>query len=380
MSRTNSNLKFELHKIIDQTVNGDDPDEFINQIVQKFGHKVFEEKIFGLSKNDLQEPILNPSNRKFTAFPIEYPKIWELYKDQVACFWKAEEVDLSEDRVHFLTLNKNERYFIEMILAFFAASDGIVNLNIGERFINEIQITEALYGYQYQMMMENIHSEMYSLMIEALVQDEERKKYLFNAVKEIPAIKKMADWAFKWVDSKSNYAYRLVAFALFEGIFFSGAFAGIFWIKKVRNKNKSFMEGLCKSNKFIARDEGLHCRFACELYKLLNNKLSFVEISNMVREAVEIANNFWTISLPCKLIGMNSESMCQYIEYIGDKILGMLGYKKIFFKNNPFPFMNTIGLDDKTNFFELRPHEYQDSHTKNKTKSKNISLMICDEF
>ncbi len=332
---------------------------------------------------DKDEPLLNPDNYKFTAFPIKFENIWRKYKEQMACFWKPEEIDFSNDYTDFITMNKDEQYFTEMILAFFAASDGIVNFNTSERFIKDVKVTEALFAYQFQMMMENIHSETYSLMLDNIVKDPIRREFLFNAIKTVPSVKMMADWAFKWIHSSKRFAHRLVAFAVVEGVFFSGAFAAIFWLKKYKNKErqsskgKPFMNGLVTSNKFIARDEGLHCKFACELYQLLNKKLSTEEINKIIIEAVDISKYFMTDALPVRLIGMNGDMMCDYIEYVADIILSMLGHKKYYNKKNPFKFMETIGLDDKTNFFELRPHEYQDSHIMNKSKKE---IIISDEF
>lgn len=329
------------------------------------------------------EPILNPENKRFTAFPIKYQTIWKRYKEQMASFWKAEEIDFSSDYNDFLTLSTDEQHFIEMILAFFAASDGIVNFNLGERFIREIQNTEIIFTYQFQAMMENIHSETYSLMLDNIVKDPTKKEYLFNAIQNVESVKLMADWAFKWIESSASFAHRVVAFAVIEGVFFSGAFAAIFWIKKFKNKSsqangKPFMDGLIKSNKFISRDEGLHTQTACDVYALLNKKLSSNEINEIIREGVDIAKVFYTDALPVKLIGMNSETMCDYIEYIADRLLIMLGHKKIYNKTNPFKFMETIGLNDKTNFFETRPTEYQDAHIMN--KGNRTKIIIEDDF
>ena len=303
----------------------------------------------------------------------------------MASFWKAEEIDFSGDYNDFLTLSDGEKYFVEMILAFFAASDGIVNFNLSERFTKEIQNTEILFTYQFQTMIENIHSEVYSLMLENIVKDVARREFLFNAIQNIESIKLMADWAFKWIESSASFAHRVVAFAVVEGVFFSGAFAAIFWLKKYKNKNRSdfskgkpFMDGLIKSNKFISRDEGQHCAYACEVYSLLNHKLPASEINEIIKEGVEIAKKFMTDAIPVKLIGMSNQSMCDYIEYIGDRMLIMLGYKKIYNKANPFKFMETIGLNDKTNFFESRPHEYQDSHIMN--IGNKTSIVINDDF
>lgn len=322
---------------------------------------------------------------KFTAFPIKFQKIWKLYKDQVASFWKAEEIDFSNDYGDFLTLNKNEQYFVEMILAFFAASDGIVTFNLSERFTKEVKNTEILFAYQFQTAMENIHSETYSLMLENIVRDPERKNYLFNAIKTVDSVKQMADWAFKWIESSSSFAHRVIAFAIVEGVFFSGAFASIFWLKKYKNKNngngkgKQFMEGLIKSNNFIARDEGMHCTFATEIYSLLNNKLTQQEIHAIMKEAVVIACNFMNDTLPVKLIGMNSEQMCEYIQFVADRLLSMLGYKKIYETKNPFKFMETIGFLGKTNFFEVGATEYGDANIKNKSKGKK-DIVLDENF
>jgi len=383
--------KMDLIKCINSQMNGDS--ELINyaveQLVENNGARVIEKSLDNCNKKlniSLEiEPILDPNMKKFTAFPIQYRNIWRKYKEQMASFWKAEEIDFSGDYNDFLTLSDGEKYFVEMILAFFAASDGIVNFNLSERFTKEIQNTEILFTYQFQTMIENVHSEVYSLMLENIVKDVARKEFLFNAIQNVESIKLMADWAFKWIDSSASFAHRVVAFAVVEGVFFSGAFAAIFWLKKYKNKNrndfakgKPFMDGLIKSNKFISRDEGQHFSFACEIYSLLNHKLPASEINEIMKEGVEISKKFMTEAIPVKLIGMSSQSMCDYIEYIGDRSLVMLGYKKIYNKANPFKFMETIGLNDKTNFFETRPHEYQDSHIMN--TGNKTSIVIKDDF
>lgn len=352
----------------------------MDKLVSKFGLLKVQSYVDGLSERDLLEPILNPDNQKFTAFPIKYQGIWDLYKAQMACFWKAEEIDFSTDYEDYMTLNNDEKHFVEMVLAFFAASDGIVNFNLNERFSREIKITEAQFAYSFQMMMENVHSHVYSLMLDNIIKDPTKKDHLFNAIQTVPAVKLMADWAFKWINSSESFAHRIVAFTIVEGVFFSGFFAAIFWLKKYKNDGgkKSFMNGLVKSNKFISRDESLHTIFGSEIYKLLINKLPAETINEIMTEAVRIAQNFMTDALPVKLIGMNSDHMNDYIEYIGDRLLGMLGHKRIFNKKNPFDFMKTIGLNDKTNFFESRPHEYQDSHVMN--KGKILSKINLDEI
>lgn len=331
----------------------------------------------------LVEPLLDPKNQKFTAFPITYPDIWEEYKKQQACYWKAEEIDFSSDYADFKKLNDGEKHFIEMILAFFAASDGIVNFNLSERFTREIQVTEALFAYQFQIMMENVHSQVYSLMLDNIVKDPTKRKKMFNAITEIPAVKLMADWAFEWIDSDKSFAHRLVAFAIVEGVFFSGAFAAIFWLKKYKQEksSKPFMNGLVMSNKMIARDEGLHYNFACVLYKHIVNKLSQKEIEKMVRSSTKIAQYFMTEAMPVRLIGMNDKMMNQYIEYISDMLLNRLGYDKIYNQKNPFKFMETIGLNDKTNFFDRRASEYQDAHIMDKSNNNNNGeFIISDDF
>lgn len=324
------------------------------------------------------EPILDPSNEQFTVFPIRYPDIWNMYKKQVAAMWKAEEIDMSQDMTDFEMLNDNEQHFLKMILAFFAASDGIVNFNLSERFIRDVSIMEIQIAYAFQTMMENIHGETYSLMLNNIIEDKEEKEYLLNAIETVPAVKMMTDWAFKWIDSPKSFAHRVVAFAIVEGVFFSGAFAAIFWFKKQKNKGKLFMPGLIKANEFIARDEGMHCDFACMIYSHLENKLSEEAMYEIMDDAVSIADNFMTEALPCRLIGMNQESMSEYIRCTADRLLYDLGYGKLYDVSNPFDFMGTIGLMGKSNFFETRPTEYQDAYimdTGNKSE-----LVIADDF
>lgn len=355
----------------------------LRKLIEEFGY----DHVMSLVKSmkpvnelDEDEPILDKKNHKFTTFPIHYQNVWQLYKEQIACFWKASEIDLSNDYDDFMTLNDNEKYFVEMILAFFAAQDGIVNMNLSERFTTEIQITEIVMTYQWQTMMENVHSETYSLMLDNIVKDPVRREFLFNAMTNIPAVKAMADWALKWVTSDKSFAHRVLAFAVVEGVFFSGAFAAIYWLKTYKNKNrgmakgKPFMDGLTKSNKFIQRDEGLHCKFAALIYSLLKKKLSENEVKELVDEGVKLAQDFMIHAIPVKLIGMNNEDMCDYIEYIGDRLLNGVGYSKIYNKKNPFKFMELIGMTDKTNFFETRPHEYQDAYVMNTGNKSKITI------
>jgi len=301
-----------------------------------------------------------------------------MYKKQLSAFWKAEEIDFSNDYSDYLELNEDEKHFIEMNLAFFAASDGIVNFNLATRFLQEVQVMEAQVAYTFQMMIENIHNEVYSLMLDNIIRDKEKKDYLFNSIKNVESVKMMADWAFKWIDSDKSFAHRVIAFATIEGIFFSGAFASIFWLKKYKSSGRRFMDGLVKSNEFIARDEGMHTDFACELYNMLENRLTFEEVKNIVCEGVDIAINFIGDALPVKLIGMNESNMKDYIMYVADRLLVILGYSKVYNTQNPFPFMETIGMLQKTNFFESRPTEYQSAHVFN--KSDGLLQHDLDDF
>ena len=295
----------------------------------------------------------NPS--RFVLFPICYQDIWEKYKNQMSVFWTAEEIDLSKDRNDWDKLSDNDRHFIKNILAFFAGSDGIVLENLGSRFMSEIQIPEAKCFYGFQIAMENIHSETYSLLIDTYIKDSSEKDRLLNAIETIPCVKKKAEWALKWIDDKnSSFALRLIAFAIVEGIFFSGSFCSIFWLKK-----RGLMPGLTFSNELISRDEGLHTDFAVLLYtKYIKNKVPEEQIHSIFSEAVNIEKEFITESLPCNLIGMNSELMKQYIEFVADRLLSQLNYKKLYNTKNPFDFMEMISLRGKTNFFERRVSEY----------------------
>jgi ribonucleotide reductase beta subunit family protein with ferritin-like domain len=373
-------LKHDINHIIDNIPdNCNDKQSFLNSLVNNIKDKYNDvqfDRIL-LCDKDKDEPLLNPNKRTFIA-PIkpEYPVIWNYYKTQMALFWKVEELDFSNDYNDFMTLNKDEQHFIEMILAFFAASDGIVNFNLSERFTREITNPETLYAYQFQMMMESIHSNTYAIMLENIVKDKQRQQYLFDAIQNVSSVKLMSQWALKWIDSSESFAHRIVAFAIVEGIFFSGAFAAIYWLDRYKNvdtEKKSFMNGFIKSNEFIARDEGLHLNMACELYKHVVNKLSTKQMNSIMREAVEIAKIFMTDALPIRMIGMNETMMCNYIQYVSDRLLNMLGYKKIYNSKNPFKFMETIGLLNKGNFFEERVTGYQDADILNKTKTKRFT-------
>ena len=303
----------------------------------------------------LEEPILTENPNRFVFFPIEYPRLYKMYKDHMAVFWTVEEIDLARDIGDWgKKLNKDEQHFIKHILAFFAASDGIVIENLGGRFIDEVQVTEAKAFYSFQMAIENIHSEMYSLLIDTFIKDNKEKDYLFNALDNIPSIKKKGDWSLRWIEDKSsNFATRLIAFACVEGIFFSGAFCSIYWLRE-----KGIMPGLCLSNEFISRDESLHTEFAILLYDHLLNKLDDDIIYKIITEAVEIEKEFIIESIPCRLIGMNSDLMSEYIEFVADRLIVQLGLKKIYNTENPFDFMDRISIEGKSNFFEKRESNY----------------------
>lgn len=309
----------------------------------------------GLSELELQEPLLKENKQRFVLFPIQHKEIWEMYKKHEASFWTAEEIDLSQDAKDWETLSKDEQHFIKHVLAFFAASDGIVLENLGERFLTEVQLPEARCFYGFQLAMENIHSETYSLLLDTYIKDSKEKNEMFNAIETIPCIKKKAEWAMKWITCGNTFAERLVAFAAVEGIFFSGSFCAIYWLKK-----RAKMPGLTFSNELISRDEGLHCDFACMLYKnLQHTKLSETIIHEIIKNAVEIEKEFVCAAIPVSLIGMNADMMSQYIEFVADRLIDALGYKKVYNTANPFEWMEMISLQGKTNFFEKRVGEYQ---------------------
>ena len=314
------------------------------------------------------EVLLRENKDRFVILPINYPRIWEMYKKHEASFWTAEEIDLSDDMKHWENLNDGERHFISHILAFFAASDGIVNENLAVNFMSEVQIPEARCFYGFQIMMENIHSETYALLIDTYVKDPAEKDRLFHAIDTVPAVQKKAEWALKWINN-GTFAQRLVAFAAVEGIFFSGSFCSIFWLKK-----RGLMPGLTFSNELISRDEGMHCEFACLLYSMLSEKLSKQEATKIITDAVEIEKEFVTDALPVNLIGMNAKLMSQYIEFVADRWLVELGYDRVYNAANPFDFMEMISLQGKTNFFEKRVGDYQKNGVLNTQESKAFSL------
>lgn len=301
----------------------------------------------------MAEILLEENKDRFVLFPIKFPRLWEMYKKSEQSFWTAEEVDLHADQKDWERLSDDERHFIKHVLAFFAASDGIVNENLAVNFMREVQLPEARCFYGFQIMMENIHSEMYSLLIDTYIKDPQEKQYLLSAIDTVPAVGKKADWALRFI-ANGSFAERLVAFAAVEGIFFSGSFCSIFWLKK-----RGLMPGLCTSNEFISRDEGMHCDFACLLYSMLESKLSSEQVYAIITEAVRYEHEFVTSALPVSLIGMNSKLMCQYIEFVADRLLVALGYDKVYNSSNPFDFMEMISLQGKTNFFEKRVSEYK---------------------
>jgi ribonucleoside-diphosphate reductase beta chain len=313
------------------------------------------------------EPILQENKDRFVLFPIKHKEIWEMYKDAEASFWTAEEIDLEADLYHWEhKLTHDERHFIKHVLAFFAASDGIVNENLAINFMNEVQYPEARCFYGYQIMVENIHSETYSLLIDMYIKDTEEKHHLFHALETVPAVSRKANWALRWIEN-GDFAERLVAFAAVEGIFFSGSFCSIFWLKK-----RGLMPGLSFSNELISRDEGLHCDFACLLYRQLVNKPSEKRVKEIIASAVEIEKEFVCDAIPVQLIGMNADLMCQYIEFVSDRLLNALGYEKMYNAKNPFDFMDMQSLNGKTNFFEKKVGDYQKAGVKGKREDKII--------
>ena len=321
-----------------------------------------------MNNNDKKiEPLLSEENKRYVLTPIKYHDVWEMYKRAQASFWKAEEIDLSKDLKDFAKLTDGERHFIKYVIAFFAAADGIVNENLIDNFTQEVQILEAKYFYGFQIMMENIHSETYSLLIDTYIKDSVEKKFLVDSIDTIPSIKKKADWAFKWINgsaAQSDFGIRVIAFAVVEGIFFSGAFCAIFWLKK-----RGLMPGLTFSNELISKDEALHTEFAILMYNYLVNKPNKDIILNIITEAVEIEKEFITESIPCNLIGMNAILMKQYIEYVADRLLIMLGLEKHYNAQNPFDWMVMISVEGKTNFFEKKVAEYSNTANPNSSNS-----------
>lgn len=322
----------------------------------------------------IEEILFKENPNRFVLFPIKYPDIWQEYKTAQALNWTTEEIDLHDDLEHWPQLSSDEQHFIEMILAFFAASDGIVNENLAQQFMNDVQLPEARAFYSFQMAIETVHGETYSLLIDTLIKDKVRQAHLFNAIETVPSIKKLSQWAINWINDENSYAERLVAFACVEGILFSGPFCALYWLKT----QKKMMPGLTFSNELISRDEALHTKFACLMYSYLENQLPEERLHQIIKESVEFEEEFINESLPCRLIGMNSDMMTEYIHFVADRLCLMLGASKIWDAKNPFSFMENIGLDAKTNFFEKRVAEYSRSGFETGSDQKGIEL--TDDF
>jgi ribonucleoside-diphosphate reductase beta chain len=327
-----------------------------------------------MDKGQVVEPILQESQNRFVLFPIQYDNIWKMYKAAVNSFWVAEEIDLQPDLDDWNNkLNADEKHFISHVLAFFAASDGIVNENLVINFMQDVTIPEARCFYGYQVAIENIHAETYSLLIDTYIKDPQEKQKLFNALETVPCVKKKADWALKWIEKSTSFAERLVAFAAVEGIFFSGSFCSIYWLN-----NRGLMKGLSFSNELISRDEGQHCDFACLLYSMLNEKLPVETVTAIICEAVEYEKEFVSDALPVSLIGMNSDSMCVYIEFVADRLLVSLGCPRLYNASNPFPWMEMISMRPKTNFFERKVGEYQKAGVDKSASDTAFSVPVAD--
>lgn len=329
------------------------------------------------SKMDAGEELLQQDDNRLTIFPVKYPQIWEMYQKAVSTFWVPEEIDFSRDMDDWNGLNDNERHFIKHILAFFGSSDTLVNMNINERFIQEVKIMEAKFFYAFQESIENIHSHTYSLLIDTYVTDQDEKGKIFNAITTIPCIQKKADWCFKWInDKEASLGQRLIAFAIVEGVFFSGAFCSIFWLKE-----KGKLPGLTFSNELISRDEALHVEFALLLYTMISNKMTEDAVHEMFRDALEVETNFITESIPCAMLGMNSTLMTEYIQFVADRLLVQLGYNKLWNSANPFPFMDRSNIECRTNFFEARVAEYSKANVGgNGSHSDLRTFDISEDF
>lgn len=373
-------LRTPTKRVIDDKKRSESPDTLVDNVSDEDDLDTLRQKFVGeIDLPQHEEPLLKESRRRFVLFPIQYHEIWQMYKKAEASFWTAEEMDLSKD-IHDWNnrLNDNERHFVSHVLAFFAASDGIVNENLVERFSNEVQVAEARCFYGFQIMMENIHSETYSLLIDTYIKDAAQREYLFDAIETIPCVKRKAEWALKWIsDDRSTFAERLVAFAAVEGIFFSGSFASIFWLKK-----RGLMPGLTFSNELISRDEGMHTDFACLLFSHLKRRPHPNTIERIITEAVKIEQEFLTDALPVGLIGMNAKLMCQYIEFVADRLLVSLGNEKVYNVTNPFDFMDMISLQGKTNFFEKRVSDYSKAnvvHSNQKAEPTAAKTFSLDE-
>jgi len=315
------------------------------------------------------EPILQENDQRFVLFPIQHDAIWEMRKQALACFWTTDEIDLAADLHDWKNLSANEQHFIKQVLAFFAASDGIVNENLVLNFYRDVQLAEARSFYATQIQIEDIHAETYSLLIDTYIQDSAEKNELFNAMQTLPCVQRKAKWAIKWIEEAPSFAHRLIAFAAIEGIFFSGSFCSIYWLKK-----RGIMPGLTFSNELISRDEGMHCDFACLLYSMLENPIPSEELRSIITEAVSLEQEFVTDALPVSLIGMNAKLMSQYIEFVADRLLVSLGQPKVYGSSNPFPWMELISLQGKTNFFEKRVGDYQKAGVMAEREKQTFSL------
>lgn len=325
-----------------------------------------------LKSNDNNELLLKHNKKRFVLFPIMYNNIYQLYKKAESSFWTAHEIDLSKDLNDWVKLNDDEKHFIKNIIGFFAGSDGIIMENLAARFMNEIQIPEARAFYSYQIFNESIHSETYSLLIDTYIKDNEEKEKIFNSIESNSCVQKKAQWAYKWIENKEvSFATRLVAFSIVEGIFFSGSFCAIYWIKK-----RGLLPGLTFSNELISKDEGMHCEFAILLYSMIENKIDEKVVHEIFIEAVDIEKEFITDSISCNMIGMNAVLMKEYIEFVSDRLLVQLGYNKIWNTENPFDFMELISLRPKSNFFEVRVGEY----SKSKISETSNNFELCNDF
>lgn len=346
--------------------------DFVNESTNALNHVNVE------SNNKFVEPILQENPNRFTLYPIIHKDVYDMYQKSISCFWTVPEIDLSKDISDWDKLSDNEQYFIKNILAFFAGADGIVNENLGTRFMNECQWPEIRCFYGFQIMIENIHNETYSLLIDTYIKDNNEKMRLLNAIETIPCIKKKAEWGLKYITSQSdNFAIRLIAFAIIEGVFFSGAFASIYWLKE---SHPGLMMGLRFANDLISRDEALHTEFAVLLYSHIRNRVSAKDVHKLFKEAVDIEVEFITESLPCNLLGMNSKNMIEYVQFVADRLLVQLGYEKLYHSRNPFPFMNQISLTGNVNFFETRNDSYTKASSVMADKSGKIEFAISDDF
>ena len=327
---------------------------------------------YSLKSSEMEEPLLKKNNKRFVLFPIMHNDLYQMYKKAESSFWTVSEIDLAKDLSDWENLSEDEQHFIKNVIGFFAGSDGIVMENLALRFMNEIQVPEARAFYSYQIFNESIHSETYSLLIDTYIKDNEEKEKIFNSIENIPSVAKKASWAYKWIENKeASFATRLIGFAIVEGVFFSGSFCAIYWIKK-----RGLMPGLTFSNELISKDEGMHCEFATLLYSKIQNKLDESMVHQIFKEAVDIEKEFIVDSIPCAMIGMNSNLMKQYIEFVSDRLLVQLGYKRIWNVENPFDFMEMISLRPKSNFFEVRVGEY----AKSKISESSNSFEICNDF